>query len=257
MRVPRKRNLLAVIEKASRPQTPLPATPLSGGPAGPEGPPGPEGPQGKEGPAGSATMAGFKEPCRVATTVNVTIATALNSGDAVDGVTLANGDRVLVANQTTASQNGIYVVSASPARSTDADAAGELNGGTQVYIQEGTVYGDRVMRITTNGSITPGTTAHTWAPLHPRSVAYGRVSSAGAAVSGEGFTVAKTGTGAYKITFTTEAAIIPTVLVTPETSAIIPVWAAKNHAKGSVEVAIWNFGGGVANDCAFSFEAKG
>ena len=53
---------------------------------------------------------------RCATTANITIATALNAGDSIDGVTLAAGDRVLVKNQTTASQNGIYIVSDSPAR---------------------------------------------------------------------------------------------------------------------------------------------
>lgn len=53
---------------------------------------------------------------RCATTANITIASALNGDDSIDGVTLATGDRVLVKNQTTASQNGIYIVGASPAR---------------------------------------------------------------------------------------------------------------------------------------------
>lgn len=125
---------------------------------------GPEGPQGKEGPAGVATMNGWKEPCRVATTGNVTISTALNSGDTIDGVTLANGDRVLVWRQITASQNGIYIAGAVPARATDTDAAGELRGGTQVTVDEGTTYADTTFKITTNGAITPGITAHEWVP---------------------------------------------------------------------------------------------
>jgi hypothetical protein len=83
-------------------------------------------------------------------------------------VTLANGDRVLVANQTTKSQNGIYVAGASPARSTDADAAGELPSGTIVYVEQGTKYGMREMQITTSGSITPGTTPQEWASLTPK-----------------------------------------------------------------------------------------
>src|SRR3990167_8472596 len=45
---------------------------------------------------------------RAATTANITIATALNNGDTLDGLTLADGELVLVKNQTTASQNGIY-----------------------------------------------------------------------------------------------------------------------------------------------------
>ncbi len=150
---------------------------VDAGIAGPEGPPGPEGPEGSTGPEGPKGATGpegppgssdFKDSVKCCTTANVTISTALNSGDSVDGVTLANGDRVLVANQTTQSQNGIYIVSASPARSTDADAVGELSGGSQVYVEQGTIYGDRVMAITTNGAITPGTTAHTWAPVTPK-----------------------------------------------------------------------------------------
>jgi hypothetical protein len=92
----------------------------------------------------------------------------LNSGDVVDGVTLANGDRVLVANQTTKSENGIYVAGASPARATDADTAGELSGGTIAYVEQGTKYGVREMQLTTIGSITPGTTAQNWASLTPK-----------------------------------------------------------------------------------------
>ena len=53
---------------------------------------------------------------RCATTANITIATALNNGDTLDGVTLSTGDRVLVKNQSTASQNGIYIVGATPTR---------------------------------------------------------------------------------------------------------------------------------------------
>ena len=94
-----------------------------------------------------------KAAVRVTTTANITIATALNAGDVIDGVTLVNGDRVLVKDQTTASQNGIYVVSATPTRSTDFDSLSpidEINGsivatqeGTtnagKIYVQSGTV----------------------------------------------------------------------------------------------------------------------
>jgi hypothetical protein len=132
------------------------------GEPGAPGEDGEDGAAGKEGPAGAAAMNGFKEPCRVATTANITTSTALNPGDTIDGVVLAENDRVLVWKQTTTSQNGIYRVAAVPARTTDADSAGELRGGTTVYIEQGTIHGDRTASITTNGSITPGTTAHEW-----------------------------------------------------------------------------------------------
>ena len=58
----------------------------------------------------------IKDSVRVATTTDITIASDLNVGDSIDGVTLADGDRVLVKNQSTASQNGIYIAGSSPVR---------------------------------------------------------------------------------------------------------------------------------------------
>lgn len=122
-----------------------------------------------------------KASVRAATTANITIATALNNGDELDGVTLSTGDRVLVKDQTSKDENGIYVVGSTPARASDADGAGELSGGSFTFVEEGTVNADTGYVITTNGSITPGTTAHDWAIF----------SRAGELVAGDGLT--KTG----------------------------------------------------------------
>lgn len=74
----------------------------------------------------------WKQGVRVATTTNGTLATAYENGDTVDGVTLATGDRILIKNQSSAAENGIYIVAASgaPSRATDADSAAELNFAT-------------------------------------------------------------------------------------------------------------------------------
>lgn len=106
----------------------------------------------------------WKEPVRAATTANGTLASAYENGDSVDGVTLATGDRILIKNQTSGSENGIYVVNASgaPTRATDADSAGDLKAGTTVYVAEGTTNGDKEFSLTTDGTITIGTTATTW-----------------------------------------------------------------------------------------------
>lgn len=138
------------------------------GAEGAEGKEGKEGTAGKEGPAGSVENTDWKNSVRVATTANVAIATALNPGDTLDGIVLAENDRVLVHKQTTTKENGIWVVKAVPVRATDGDAAGELSGGTAVTVESGTIYGGRVIKITTAGSITPGTTAHEWAPVTPK-----------------------------------------------------------------------------------------
>ena len=104
----------------------------------------------------------FKDSVRVATTGNITIASDLNVGASIDGVTLADGDRVLVKDQATASQNGIYTAGASPARATDADADAEVTAGLFVFVEEGTANSDNGYVLSTDGTITVGSTALTF-----------------------------------------------------------------------------------------------
>jgi hypothetical protein len=107
-----------------------------------------------------AAQAGLdaKDACRVATTANIT----LSGEQTIDGVTTTT-DRVLVKNQSTASQNGIYVsASGSWARSTDADANAEVTSGLYTFITEGTANGSTGFVLTTDDPITVGTTALTF-----------------------------------------------------------------------------------------------
>lgn len=106
----------------------------------------------------------WKTAVRAATTANGTLSTAFANGQAIDGVTLATGDRILIKNQTTASENGIYTVNASgaPTRATDADSQAELLNAA-VFVQQGTSNSDTGWTMTTNAPITVGTTALTWA----------------------------------------------------------------------------------------------
>jgi hypothetical protein len=103
----------------------------------------------------------WKASVRVATTANGTLATAFANGQTVDGVTLVTGDRILLKNQSTGSQNGIYVVAASgaPTRATDADVSAEVTPGMAVFAEEGTANGNTAWVLTTDGPITLGTTA--------------------------------------------------------------------------------------------------
>ena len=104
-----------------------------------------------------------KDSCKAATTGNITISTALNNGDTLDGVTLANGDRVLVKDQSTASENGIYVVAASPARADDL-AAGSDAAGMFTFVESGSVNADNGFVCTSNkGSAQVGTNNLTFA----------------------------------------------------------------------------------------------
>ena len=106
----------------------------------------------------------WKASVRAATTAAVTLASGLENGDTLDGVTLATGDRVLVKNQATGSENGIYVVkvSGAPDRSTDADTGAELTSNFAVFVEEGTVNADQGYVLTNDGAITIGTTALTF-----------------------------------------------------------------------------------------------
>jgi hypothetical protein len=100
----------------------------------------------------------WKASVRAATTAAVTLATDLENGDSLDGVTLATGNRVLVKNQADATENGIYVVKASgaPDRSTDADTSSEITASFAVFVEEGTVNADSGWTLTNNGTITVG-----------------------------------------------------------------------------------------------------
>ncbi len=101
----------------------------------------------------------LKDAVRVATTVNGTLATAFANWQTVDGVVLATNDRILIKNQSTGSENGIYVVQASwaPVRASDADTAGDIADAV-VYVSQGTANQDTGWKLVTD-SIVLWTTA--------------------------------------------------------------------------------------------------
>tara|TARA_A100001515_G_scaffold103382_1_gene84029 strand:+ start:847 stop:2028 length:1182 start_codon:yes stop_codon:yes gene_type:complete len=117
-----------------------------------------------------------KDSCVAATTGNITISTALNNGDTIDGVTLSTNDRVLVKDQSTASQNGIYIVGSSPARADDL-AAGADAAGMFTFVEQGTVNADNGFVCTSNkGSAVVGT----------NNLTYAQFSGAGQITAGDG-----------------------------------------------------------------------
>ena len=106
----------------------------------------------------------IKDSVRVASTANVSLtngSSGLEAGDSIDGVTLVAGDRVLLKDQSDASQNGIYVAVASggnPARAGDANISAEVTSGMFMFVEEGTTNGDNGFVLTTNDTITLDTT---------------------------------------------------------------------------------------------------
>jgi hypothetical protein len=120
------------------------------------------------------------EAARAATTANVNLANALENGDTLDGITLATGDRILVKNQSTASENGIYVVQASgqPTRATDFDTATEVDSGDFIFVYSGTVNASTGW-VQTNKPATIGTDA----------INFTQFSGAGTYLAGNGLTL--------------------------------------------------------------------
>ena len=126
---------------------------------------------------------------RVGSTANVVIASELENGDTIDGVTLVTGDRVLLKNQSTASQNGLYIVVASGAasRDTEFDTIEEL-AGQLILISEGSANADDLYLCTTDTSATLGSSTISYTQVFPSSG--GTVTSVAVADSGSSeFTV--------------------------------------------------------------------
>lgn len=146
-----------------------------------------------------------KDPVRVATTAALTVtysngtsgvgATLTNAGTqaalTIDSIAMVVGDRVLVKDQSTGFQNGIYTVTNIGSVSTnwvltraadfDNNPGGEVGGGDFTFVQEGTTNQDNGFVVTTNGAVTIGTTSIDWAQF----------SGAGQITAGAGLT--KTG----------------------------------------------------------------
>ena len=100
----------------------------------------------------------WKEPVRCATTASI----VLSGAQAIDGVAVLAGDRVLVKNQTTAADNGVYLAAAGAwTRSTDTDLSAEMFGAA-VFVSEGTTQGNQQWQLTTDAPIVVGTTALAW-----------------------------------------------------------------------------------------------
>ena len=100
-----------------------------------------------------------KDSVKATTTANGTLASAFANGQTIDGITLATNDRILIKDQSTQTENGIYKVNASgaPTRvddlATGADAAGAF-----VFVEQGTVNAENGFVCTSNkGSAVVGT----------------------------------------------------------------------------------------------------
>lgn len=132
---------------------------------------------------GTVTAAGITGTWKDAVTVATTAALAANTYSAgvitmsgngavvVDGYSMLLNDSICVRNEATAANNGIYTMTtlgdgghaAVLTRRSDAATTGQLLALTRVPVINGNRYANRVMVLTTTGTITIGTTGQTWA----------------------------------------------------------------------------------------------
>jgi hypothetical protein len=119
----------------------------------------------------------WKDSVKAASTANLT----LSGTQTVDGVALSADDRILVKDQTSGAENGIYAVKAGAwSRTDDMDEASEFPGAA-LFVRGGTVNADSGWVCTNDTNPTVGTTAITFAQF----------SGAGSIVAGNG--LAKSG----------------------------------------------------------------
>ena len=128
-----------------------------------------------------------------ASTANVNLSNGLEAGDAIDGVTLVLGDRILIKNQSTASQNGLYLAVASGAgtasRDPEHDTIAELSGG-MITVNQGSSNDNKIFLCTTDSSGSIGSTSITYTQVTPSNT--GTVESVGITQSGSEFSIGNT-----------------------------------------------------------------
>lgn len=98
---------------------------------------------------------GLKLAAKVATTTN----TPLSGLYTIDGISINSGDRILVKNQTSAKDNGLYVASSGNwKRVLDSDESSEMVSGMSVYVEYGTINGGKQFILKTPNPISLGNT---------------------------------------------------------------------------------------------------
>jgi hypothetical protein len=124
----------------------------------------------------------------VATTANVNLSNGLEAGDTIDGVTLVAGDRVLVKDQSTATENGLYLAVSSGAASRDPqyDTISELSGGL-IVVNQGSQNDNKIFLCTTDSDGSLGSTNITYTQVTPSNT--GTVTSIGVTQSGSEFSI--------------------------------------------------------------------
>lgn len=159
-----------------------------------------------------------------ATTADIT----LSGAQTIDGVSIVAGDRVLVKNQNTASENGIYVASAGTwTRATDANTWAELVS-AYTFVEQGSTYADTGWVCTVNQGGTLGVTAVTWTQF---SGAGTYLAGTGLTLTGNTFSITNTG-----VTAASYGSASQTLTATVNAQGQLTALAATNIAIANTQV---------------------
>ena len=176
-----------------------------------------------------------------ASTANVNLTNGLEAGDSIDGVTLIAGDRVLIKDQSTATENGLYLAVASGAASRDPehDTIAELSGG-MVVVNQGTVNDNKIFLCTTDSDGSIGVTNITYTVITPSNL--GTVTSV---------TVADAGSSEITVSGTNPVTSSGTINL-----AINRIAATKIGADTSVSNTEYGYLANVSSDIQTQLDAK-
>jgi hypothetical protein len=191
-----------------------------------------------------------------ASTANVVISSALEAGDVIDGVTLVAGDRVLLKDQSTATENGLYIAVASGAASRDPehDTIAELSGG-MVVVNQGTANDNKIFLCTTDTDATLGSTSITYTVITPSNS--GTVTSITAGTGLTGGTITAAGTIAIDTATTVDKTTAQTLTNKTLTSPKINEDVAVTSTATELNLLDGSTAGTIANSKAVIYSAAG
>ena len=186
---------------------------------------------------GLSSSTAIKGPCKVATTANIT----LSGEQTIDGVSVVTGDRVLVKNQTSAADNGIYVVDTGPwRRAKDFSSNRDVRKGTAITVAGGSA-NIGFWQVTTADPISIGTTQIAFD-------AFGSFSGPASSVTDNIVTFAGTTGKVGK----DSGVAVSSVATTASVSAAISALSSVYQAASSVLTALAGIGAAVAGDIIYA-----